>query len=213
MKIETIAVNPFEMNCYIYYDENSKEGVIIDPAAYTDSEKELIENFVKGENIKIKYILLTHGHLDHIMGNHWAKEYFNVPVLMHKDDLPLIEHAPDQGKMFGVDFPEPPKPDKFIDDEDTIKFADTELKVIHTPGHSPGSVCFVDEKEKIIFGGDCLFKDSIGRTDLWMGDMDTLLNSITKKIFKYPDDYEVYPGHYDSTTLGEEKENNPFLNP
>lgn len=213
MKVETIPVNPFEMNCYIYYDEHTKEGVIIDPAAYTDSEKEFIENLIKSGNIKIKYILLTHGHLDHIMGNQWAKEYFNVPVLMHKDDMPLIKRAPEQGRMFGVVFPDPPEPDKFIGENDTIKFADTELKVIHTPGHSPGSVCFVNEKEKIIFGGDCLFKGSIGRTDLWMGDMDTLLNSITKKIFKYEDDYEVYPGHYDSTTLGGEKENNPFLNP
>jgi hydroxyacylglutathione hydrolase len=211
MKTETIAVNPFEMNCYIYYDENSKEGVIIDPAAYIDSEKELIENFIKGENIKIKYILISHGHIDHILGNHWAKEYFNVPVLMNKEDLPLIEHAPEQGEMFGVIFPDLPKPDKFINEDDTIKFGAAELKIVHTPGHSPGSVCFVDEKEKIIFGGDCLFKGSIGRTDLWMGNTDVLLNSITQKLFKYSDDYVVYPGHYESSTIGEEKKNNPFL--
>jgi glyoxylase-like metal-dependent hydrolase (beta-lactamase superfamily II) len=212
MKVETIAVNPFEMNCYVYYDGNTKDGVIIDPGAYTDSEKELIENFIKGEGIKIKYILLTHGHIDHILGNHWAKEYFNVPVLMNKEDLPLIKHAPEQGQMFGVMFPDPPEPDKFIGEKDTINFGNTELKIIETPGHSPGSVCFVDEKEKIIFGGDCLFKGSIGRTDLWMGDMDILLNSITQKLFKYSDEYIVYPGHYDNTTIGEEKRNNPFLN-
>lgn len=212
MKVETIVVNQFEMNCYIYYNENSKEGVIIDPAAYTDSEKESIENFVRSENIKIKYILLTHGHIDHILGNQWAKEYFSVPLLMHKDDLPLIEQAPRQGEMFGIILSELPAPDKFIDDNDTVKFGETELKIEHTPGHSPGSICYVDENEKVIFGGDCLFKGSIGRTDLWMGDMDNLLNSIKQKLFKYSDDFVVFPGHYRSTTIGEERENNPFMN-
>ncbi|RPI16650.1 MAG: MBL fold metallo-hydrolase [Ignavibacteriae bacterium] len=211
MKVETIPVNPFEMNCYIYYDEKSKEGVIIDPAAYLDSEKETISNFITGENIKIKYILNTHGHIDHILGNHWAKETFNTPILMHKDDLPLIEHALEQGQMFGVLFPDPPAPDKFVEESDTIDFGSTSLKIIHAPGHSPGGLCFVDEKEKIIFVGDNVFKESIGRTDLWEGDMDVLLDSINNKIFSYGDDYVLYPGHYDSTTIGEEKKNNPFL--
>lgn len=211
MKVEIIPVNPFDMNCYIYYDEHSKEGVIIDPAAYLDSEKETITNFLRDENIKIKYILNTHGHIDHIMGNHWAKETFNVPVLLHKSDLPLIEHSMEQGKMFGIQFPVPPQPDKFIDERDRVEFSGSQLKIIHTPGHSPGGVCFVDEKEKIMFVGDCLFKNSIGRTDLWEGDMDILMDSINNKILSYGDEYKIYPGHYEGTTIGEEKRNNPFL--
>lgn len=211
MITKTFTVNPFSMNCYIYWDEKSKEGVIIDPGAYEDFEKEEILNYIQTNAIDIKLILNTHGHIDHILGNDWAKKTFNVPLLMHKDDMPLIEKAPEQGAMFGVVFPKPPEPDKFIDETDTIKFAGSEFKIIHTPGHSPGSVCFIDEKEKIIFGGDVVFRGSIGRTDLWMGDIDVLLDSIKNKIFSYPDDFIIYAGHMEETSVGEERENNPFL--
>jgi glyoxylase-like metal-dependent hydrolase (beta-lactamase superfamily II) len=117
----------------------------------------------------------------------------------------------DQAAMFGVQFPKPPVPDKFIDESDVIKVSGNEFKIIHTPGHSPGSICFVDEKEKVIFGGDTVFHGSVGRTDLWMGNMDVLLDSIQNKIFKYPDNFTIYPGHMEETTIGEEKEFNPFL--
>ncbi len=211
MVVKTFTVNPFAMNCYIYWDEKTKEGVIIDPGAYEDREKNEILDYIKSNGIDIKLILNTHGHVDHILGNDWAKKTFNVPLLMHKDDMPLIDNALKQAEMFGVSFPQPPNPDKFIELED-IKFSDTTFKIIHTPGHSPGSVCFIDEKEKLIFGGDTVFRGSIGRTDLWMGDIDVLLDSIQNKIFKYSDDYVIYPGHMEETTIGEEKEYNPFLN-
>ena len=211
MITKTFTVNPFSMNCYLYWDEKTKEGVIIDPGVYEDYEKNEILSYIKANGINIKLILLTHGHIDHIMGNAWAKEVFNVPIIMHKDDLPLIEKALDQGAMFGVSFPKPPGTDEFIDESGTIKFSGSEFKILHTPGHSPGSICFVDEKEKIIFGGDVLFRGSVGRTDLWMGDMDVLLDSIQNKLFRYADDFVVYPGHMEETTIGEEKESNPFL--
>lgn len=212
MTTKTFTVNPFSMNCYIYWDEKSKEGVIIDSGAYEDFEKNEILNYIRSNGINIKLILLTHGHIDHIMGNKWAIDTFGVPVLMHKEDLPLIDRAMDQAAMFGVQFPKPPAPDKFIDESDVIKVSGNEFKIIHTPGHSPGSVCFVDEKEKIIFGGDTVFRGSIGRTDLWMGDIDILLDSINSKIMIYPEDFVIYPGHMDATTVGEEKAVNPFLN-
>ena len=212
MKTKTFTVNTFAMNCYIYWDEISHDGVIIDPGVYEDFEKNEILDYINANGINIKLILNTHGHIDHIMGNDWAKNSFNVPLLMHKDDMPFIDKALDQGAMFGVTFPKPPDPDGFIDESNEIKFSDTTFKILHTPGHSPGSVCFVDEKENVIFGGDVVFKGSIGRTDLWMGDMDMLLDSIKNKIFKYDDDFVIYPGHMEETTIGEEKENNPFLN-
>jgi len=212
MITKTFTDNPFSMNCYIYWDEKTKEGIIIDPGAYEDFEKDEILNYIKTNGIKIKLILNTHGHIDHIIGNHWAKNEFNVPLHMHNDDMTFIKNAMKQGAMYGVNFPQPPDPDKFISESDEIKFSDTVFKILHTPGHSPGSVCFVDEKEKIIFGGDVVFRGSIGRTDLWMGDMDVLLDSIHNKIFKYSDDYIIYPGHMEETTIGEEKENNPYLN-
>ncbi len=200
------------MNCYIYWDENTKEGVIIDPGAYEDFEKNEIINYIKANGINIKYILLTHGHIDHIMGNKWAKDNFNVPILMNEEDMPLIDRAMEQGAMFGVSFPKPPGPDVMIKEGDSVKFSNTEFKLLHTPGHSPGSICFVDEKEKLIFGGDTVFRGSIGRTDLWKGDIDLLLSSIHNKILTYPDDYVIYPGHMEETTIGEEKMYNPFLN-
>jgi len=217
MKTKTFPVNPFEMNCYVYYDEVTKDGVIIDPGAYSEDEKKTISGFVDSENIKLRYILNTHGHIDHIMGNKWAKDTFSasggVPLLMHKGDIELVHRATEQGKLFGVDFPEPPEPDVFIAENDDVSFGNCVLKIIHTPGHSPGSICFIDEREKIMLVGDCVFKGSIGRTDLWMGDMETLLDSIKNKIFKYSDEYVLYPGHYEETTIGEERINNPFLNP
>lgn len=200
------------MNCYIYWDEKTKEGVIIDPGAYEDFEKNEIISYINSNSINIKYILLTHGHIDHIMGNKWAKDTFNVPVMMNEEDMPLIERAMEQGALFGVSFPQPPKPDIMIGEGESVKFSNTEFKLLHTPGHSPGSICFVDEKEKLIFGGDTVFRGSIGRTDLWKGDIDLLLSSIQNKILTYPDEYVIYPGHMEETTIGEEKMCNPFLN-
>lgn len=211
MKVIKFPVNPFQMNCYVYYNETESEGVIIDPGVYTKEEEKSVSEFTDKNNISIKFILNTHGHIDHILGNKWAKETYNVPLLMHKNDLPLIEKAAEQGLMFGLEFPKPPQPDGFLKENDEVKFADCILKVIHTPGHSPGGICFADEKEKIIFGGDILFHGSIGRTDLWRGDMNELLSSIRNKLFFYPDDYIVYPGHYEETTIGEERLSNPFI--
>jgi hydroxyacylglutathione hydrolase len=205
MKLKTFPVNPFEMNCYVYYDENSGEGVIIDPGAYTEEEKKEIADFIRSNKINIKNILNTHGHIDHVLGNKWAKDTFNVPLIINKNDIPLLEKMIEQGAMYGIDVDKSPEPDKFIEEGDTVEFSGCKLEIIHTPGHSPGGVSFIDEKNKIIIAGDCIFHGSIGRTDLWMGDMDTLLSSIKNKIFKYADDFIIYPGHFEQTTIGEEK--------
>jgi len=211
MKTKIFPVNPFEMNCYVYHDEKSGEGVIIDPGAYTHKEKEDILSYISSNNITIKYIINTHGHVDHIMGNKWAKEQFPVPILINKDDMPLLEKSVEQGSMYGLAVSISPEPNSYLSENDKIEFGNCTLDVIHTPGHSPGSVCLIDEKNKTIFAGDVVFHGSIGRTDLWMGNMDTLISSIKDKLFKYPDDFTIYPGHYEQTTIGEEKNFNPFL--
>lgn len=211
MIVKRFPVNPFEMNCYVYHDENSKEGVIIDPGAYTNEERKIILDYITSNSIKIKYILLTHGHVDHILGNKWAKENFHVDMFMHKEDLPLIERSTEQALMFGVEIEQSPHPDKFLDENSELNVGDCRFKIIHTPGHSPGSICYIDEKNKLIFGGDCLFKGSIGRTDLWRGNYDELLASIKNKILIYPDEFTVYSGHFEETTIGDEKKLNPFL--
>jgi hydroxyacylglutathione hydrolase len=212
MKVKQIPVNPFNMNCYIYYDEISKEGILIDPAAFTPEEKNYIRDFIKQNDINIKFIINTHGHLDHILGNEFAKSEFDVPMLIHKDDMFLIENAQEQAQMFGLQIPSSPAIDDFITTDTKIKIGDTELKFVHTPGHSPGSVCIIDKNNKNVFCGDLIFKNSVGRTDLAGGDMDTLIHSITNVLFpECNDDYHLYPGHMEITTVGEEKKGNPFL--
>ncbi len=212
MKVKSFLVNPFSMNCYIYYDEVSKESVIIDPGAFSQSEKDSIANFITDNGLKIRYIINTHGHIDHILGNVFAKDTFKVPIYMHKDDEFLITYVNEQARFFGLDFPPPPPVDEFITEDTVLKINGTELKFIHTPGHSPGSVCIIDDKTKTVFCGDLVFKNSVGRTDLQGGDINTLLNSVKNKLFKVcTNDYKLYPGHLETTDVGTEKKFNPFL--
>jgi len=212
MKVIQIPLNPFSMNCYIYYDEDSKEGIIIDPGAFTESEKNNVRRIVEDNEIKIKYIVNTHGHLDHILGNKWAKDFFKVPILMHRSDEFLIDNAPQQARFFGLDFPAPPPIDEYITEDTVINLNGTELKFINTPGHSPGSVCIIDDKNKNVFCGDLIFKNSIGRTDLQGGDLKILLDSVKNKLFKHTkDDYILHPGHMEITNVKDEREYNPFL--
>ncbi|HMS65446.1 MAG TPA: MBL fold metallo-hydrolase [Ignavibacteria bacterium] len=214
MKIQQFTLNPFSMNCYIYYDETSKDAVLIDPGAFSQSEKDMLLNFIKDNELNILFIINTHGHMDHILGNKFAKDAFNVPVYMHKDDEFLIENVNEQARFFGLDFPAPPPVDVFITEETDLKIGNSSLKFIHTPGHSPGSVCIIDDKNKTVFCGDVVFKNSIGRTDLQGGDLKILLDSIKNKLFKIcKDDYKLYPGHMEITTVGSERKTNPFIKP
>ncbi|MFI5144412.1 MAG: MBL fold metallo-hydrolase [Ignavibacteria bacterium] len=211
MNVKLFELNLFRINCYLYFDEVSGEGILIDPAVSEIEEEERIGGFIRSQNIKVKYIINTHGHLDHVMGNKWAKEKFSAPILMHEDDNNMLAKVVEQGLMFGIHTETQPPVDKFIGEGDIISINNCSLKVIHTPGHTKGGICLVDEKNKIVFSGDTLFRDSIGRTDLPGGDMKTLLNSISGKLYNLPDDYTVYPGHLGSTTIGEEKSGNPFV--
>lgn len=212
MKIYKFQFNPFETNCYVYYDEVSKEAVLIDPAVYYESEKNALADFTKNENLSVKYILNTHGHLDHILGNNWSKNHYKAPVLMNREDFPLLDQAEMHARMFGINLDNKPAVDTAFDEKSILSLKNFGLKILGVPGHSPGGVCFTDEKEKLIFCGDSIFKGSIGRTDLWKGDLHQLLDSINKKIFIYDDDFLLLPGHYETTTVGDEKAYNPFLN-
>ena len=212
MKIKKFIVNPFQINCYLYYDENNLDAVLIDPAAYGKGEQETIISYVLKNEINIKYILNTHGHIDHILGNHFAREIFKAPLLIHKDDLFFIENLEEQCAMFGLDVISSPLPDSYITEKLVLKVGENKIEFIHTPGHTPGSVCIINHKDGIVFTGDLIFNNSIGRTDLPGGDTDILLDSIFKKLFvKCSNNYVIYPGHYEETTIGEEKKNNPFL--
>ncbi|MBS1518479.1 MAG: MBL fold metallo-hydrolase [Bacteroidetes bacterium] len=212
MKIKKFQLNPFSMNCYIYYDEASKDAVIIDPAAFTEDEQKSIMDFTESENLNVKYILNTHGHIDHILGNNFAKNYFKVPLYMHAGDEFMLENSKEQARFFGMDFPDPPPVDNYIDDKTSLQINGTELTFINTPGHSPGSVCIIDHKNKNVFCGDLIFKNSIGRTDLQGGNLNVLISSIKNKLFKVcANDYNLFPGHMESTNVKDERNSNPFL--
>jgi hydroxyacylglutathione hydrolase len=211
MIIETRAVQPFFKNGFVLGSEETREGIVIDPG---DEVGELVAAVAK-HGLTIRYILLTHAHLDHISGVAAAKAAFGAPVGLHKDDDFLYEGIVQQGQMFGLRMDPQPKVDFYYAGREPLKFGEFGVWVYHTPGHCPGGVCLAvgreNEPERQLFVGDTLFAGSIGRTDLPGGDHDTLLRSIREVLFTFPDNTPVFPGHGDPTTIGAEKKGNPFL--
>jgi len=202
--IKVLTVGPLEENTVFVIDEDTKDAVVVDPGA--EGEK-----ILKGlENYTLRYILATHGHIDHVGQVGFLKDYYNVPFLMSQKDLFLINNDIFPGFAQIVGATRCPEPDRFLKEGDTVSFGRFELKVIETPGHTPGSICFYDEKNDFVITGDTLFKGSIGRTDLPGGDMKQMENSL-KKLMKLPDDTDVIPGHGDPTKIGIEKKTNPYI--
>ena len=210
MILDVHAVPPFSKNGYVVGCEETREGVVIDPG---DEVQQLLQS-VRERKLSIRYILLTHAHLDHITGVAAAKAALGVPVALHKDDEFLYDGVVQQGMMFGLRVEAQPKVDLYYDDR-PLHFGRYEVNVRHTPGHCPGGVCLAIGRQRAsgrtLFVGDTLFAGSIGRTDLPGGDMATLLNSIRTVLFSYPDETVVHSGHGESTTIGREKRTNPFL--
>ena len=211
MKIKRFVFNPFQENTFVLYDE-SKECVIIDPGCYEKAEEEELENFISENGLKPVALLNTHCHIDHILGNQFVAEKWGVELQMHKDDLPLLENAGQVSKMYGLqNYSGSPFPKHFLKEGDKFTFGESKLDVIFTPGHAPGHICFYSKKYNFIISGDVIFQMSIGRTDLPFGDFDTLIKSITEKIFPLPGQTQIHCGHGPSTVLNYEREHNPFL--
>lgn len=206
MIIKTLSVAPIGTNCYILACDDTKEAIIIDPGG----EPERIMKTVNDNQLDLKYIINTHAHFDHLGGVIGIKAIKNVPFLLDKDDEPFIEPmAFSQSlQMFGMPEMTPPRLDDYIDDQTTYSFGSISFKVLKTPGHSPGGVCFQFEND--VFVGDTLFAGSIGRTDLPGGNMDVLMNSIKTELMPLPDSMKVHCGHMGPTTIGREKQFNPF---
>ncbi|MDW7729013.1 MAG: MBL fold metallo-hydrolase [Bacillota bacterium] len=202
MQIESLTVSMFGTNCYIAFCIKTREAVVIDPGA---EGKNIIDK-IKNLQLEIKYILNTHGHIDHIGANGKIKAEFNAPVLISEKDLEIYNNP---GYGLGLVLKKQPMPDHFIAEGDSIKFGREELRVLETPGHSPGGVCFLSGK--LLFSGDSLFAGSVGRTDLAGGSFDVLIKSINEKLITLPHDTIVYPGHGPATTIGAEAESNPFI--
>jgi glyoxylase-like metal-dependent hydrolase (beta-lactamase superfamily II) len=211
MILETRALEPFFKNGFVIGCSETRDGIVIDPG---DEIEELIEA-ASSHQLAIRYILLTHAHLDHITGVARAKQAFGAPVALHRDDLFLYEAAPEQGRMFGFTVERQPTPDLFYEPQQVIPFGRLEARVHHTPGHCPGGVCLqigpAGTPGTKLFVGDTLFAGSIGRTDLPGGDLATLMKSIREVLFRFPDRAEVYSGHGPVTTIGQEKRTNPFV--
>jgi glyoxylase-like metal-dependent hydrolase (beta-lactamase superfamily II) len=210
MIIEVRAVPPFYKNGYVVGCPRTRAGVVIDPG---DEADELLAA-VRDHALIVEGILLTHAHVDHVTGVGRAKDALDVPVYLHRDDLPLYEHTVQQGQMFGFHVQQPPPVDVFYDMK-PIVFGDCEVNVFHTPGHCPGGVCLQiarkGEPECHLFVGDTLFAGSIGRTDLPGGKYEVLMHSITKVIFPLGDSAIVHPGHGPDTTIAKERQTNPFV--
>ena len=210
ISIKSFTFNPFQENTYIAFDE-SKECIIVDPGCYDESENIILKKFIDQNNLKPQALVNTHCHLDHVFGNNFVADTYNLSPMMHKADLPMLEYAPLAAQTYGVNLNKLPKVINFIKEGDIIKFGNSKFNIIFTPGHSPGHICLVNNEENIIISADVLFNLSIGRTDLPMGNHETLIKSIKDKLLILDDKMVVYPGHGPSTTIGFERQNNPFL--
>lgn len=205
MILQKLCVGELSTNCYILGDEKTNEGVVIDPGGDFD----LIDENIEKLNLKIKYIILTHGHIDHIKALVPLKKKTKAKVLIHKEDLPILSNPIYNLSQFTGEDSSFSEPDLLLKDGDTIEFGKKKLLVLHTPGHTPGSISLYTDN--LLFTGDTLFCEGMGRTDLPGSSQEKLLNSVKQKLFTKPDDTEVFPGHGPSTTIGWEKKNNPWI--
>ena len=201
----------FPVNTYVLSDETN-EAVIIDAGCYYEEEQEMLKQYIERNGLTVKHLLNTHLHLDHIFGNAFVSRTYGVMPEASADDEFLLPKTKDYCRMFGFKLnEETPSIGNYLKEGDEIRFGNTVLKVIQAPGHSPGSLVYYNGKDNCLFCGDVLFRGSIGRTDLDKGDYHQLINSISTKLFVLPDQTIVYTGHGESTTIGNEKMNNPFF--
>lgn len=210
IKVKTFIFNPFQENTIILYD-NTKECIIVDPGCYNREEENLLKSFIEGNDLRPVKLLNTHCHIDHILGNQFVYESYKLLPEYHKDESKIIEAGVQTAQLYNISYKESPKAENFLNEGMKLKFGESELDILLIPGHSPGHLVFVDEKDNQIIGGDVLFYGSIGRTDLPFGDHDTLIDTIKGKLFTLKEDYTIFPGHGPITNLEFEKKHNPFL--
>lgn len=204
MRVRTETVGPFQENCYLLSDEQTRDAVLIDPG---DEGARLIAA-VERDALTLRALWITHAHIDHVAGIAAVKRHWDVPVYLHPLDRPLYDHAAEQGRHYGLRIEAPPAPDRDLADGDVVTVGGLSFSVMHVPGHAPGHVAFVGHG--VVFGGDCLFAGSIGRTDLPLCDPRALRVSLTR-FSALPPETVVYAGHGPVTTIGEENRTNPFL--
>ncbi len=210
IKIEKFVVNPLGENSFVLSDETG-DAIFIDPGFYFDEEHREIKDYIHSNNFTPVKIVNTHCHFDHIMGVEFIRNEYGIPFYAHSEDSFWVEKVATQSKMYGFEMNSVEPVDKFLVEKEKVKFGNSQLEVIHIPGHSPGHVVLYSKNDNFLVAGDVLFHGSIGRTDLPGGDYNTLISNIKSKLFLLPDDTKVYCGHGPETTIGFEKNNNPFL--
>jgi glyoxylase-like metal-dependent hydrolase (beta-lactamase superfamily II) len=205
--VETIPVGPLQCNCTILGDLVSRKAIVVDAGG--DAEI-LLERLVE-LNLQVERIIHTHAHLDHFLASGKMKEATGAKLALHREDLFLWDMLEDQCRMFGIPFEPPPPPDQWLENEEEIDLNDLQGKALHTPGHTPGSMCFLFESQKLLIAGDTLFQGSIGRTDLWGGDFKKIEKSIQEKLYTLDEETSVITGHGESTSIGHEMRANSFV--
>ncbi|MEO8146539.1 MAG: MBL fold metallo-hydrolase [Bacteroidia bacterium] len=210
MELEIFTFNPFEENTYVLYDE-TQQCIIIDPGCYDADERNELTNFIESKNLKPAALLNTHCHIDHVLGNKFVADQYKLMLQIPDGELETLHATTLYGPTMGIYMVASPEPSHLLKDHELIKFGNTQLQCISAPGHSPASICFYNENDKILIGGDVLFYRSIGRTDLPGGNHAQLLASIRTRLFVLPDNVKVFPGHGLETSIGAEKKQNPFV--
>ena len=210
-QVQAFEFNPFAENTYVVYDETG-ECAIFDPGCFTEAERNTLAAFIEKNNLRPVRLINTHCHLDHVFGNAFAARTWGLTLETHAQEVVFLDRFPMTCQMYGITgAEESPMPGKFLQGGDTVKFGNTQLDILFTPGHSPASLSFYCKAENFVLAGDVLFMESIGRTDLPGGNMNTLLESIRTQLFTLPDHTIVFSGHGPETTIRHEKEYNPFL--
>jgi glyoxylase-like metal-dependent hydrolase (beta-lactamase superfamily II) len=210
VQIERFVFNNFMVNTYLLYDETG-ECIVIDAACYEEQETMELASFLENKNLKLVRNLNTHCHIDHVLGNDFIFETYRLRPEYHKNSVPFFHTAKEIGSSFGFKIERIPDPLRFIEDGEEIRWGNSSLTALFTPGHAEGSLCFYNQPQGFVITGDVLFKDTIGRTDLPSGDFDQLMRSIKTKLFTLPGETIVYPGHGPETSIGYEMENNQFI--
>lgn len=210
LTVQPFTFNPVQENTYVVYNEKG-HCCIIDPGCYFASEERLLTDFIGQNELKPIYLLNTHCHLDHIFGNKFIYKTYGLTLWLNKLEKPVLEYGPASGQLWQMPFDNYDAELNFLDEGDTIRLDDDQLEVLFTPGHSPGHVSFYSRENKFVISGDVLFEGSVGRTDLPGGDFNILQESIRTKLYTLPAETIVYPGHGDTTTIGDEMKTNPFV--
>ncbi|MCB0763228.1 MAG: MBL fold metallo-hydrolase [Flavobacteriales bacterium] len=209
LHIAKFTFNPFQENTYVVHDGSS--AILIDPGCWNTAEEHELEGYLEENGLDPARLVLTHAHIDHILGNAWVHKRYGLRPEVHELDLPLLHAGPRQAAMYGIPLDPSPEPERFITANDTISLGAHAMKVLFVPGHAPGHIALYSEEQRFVIAGDVLFMNSIGRTDLPGGDTGTLLKSIREVLFPLGDDVRVYCGHGPETTIGAERRSNPFL--